>query len=132
MARSGHPLRLMVGVLVWLLAAPYYASGADLSPKAQQAFSGLRMVNWIPTDHWGTNQWIHFDLEAATADFAAIAASGFNAVRIITMATPDTFAVPQPSVQMLANLHDLVNAAAQAGLRVQLTLGPSAQYNTVS
>lgn len=56
MVRSGHPVRQMVGVLVWLLAVPCYASSADLSPKVQQAFSGLRMVNWTPTDNWGTNQ----------------------------------------------------------------------------
>jgi hypothetical protein len=112
----------MVGVLVWLFAAPYYASGADLSPKAQQAFSGLRMVNWYPIDNYGTNMWAHFDLSVATSDFATIAASGFNAVRIIVTATPDTLAVPQPSQQMLGNLRDLVNAADQAGLRVQLTL----------
>lgn len=122
MVRSGHPLRLMVGLLVWLLAASCYAGSTDLSPKVQQAFSGLRMVNWYPINNYGTNMWAHFDLSAATSDFAVIAGAGFNAVRIIIPATLGTFAVPHPSTQMLGNLSDLVNAADLAGLRVQLTL----------
>ncbi len=77
-------------------------------------------MNWYPHDAGWARLWTAATQPEASVDFAAIAASGANAVRIIV--STYAFGYPTPKTTMMTKLSGLVDLAAKENLKVQLTL----------
>ena len=84
------------------------------------AIASLKLVNWYPHDAGWARLWTAATPPEEIADFAAIAALGANAVRIIV--STYAFGYPTPETTMMKKLTGLVDLAAKANLKVQLTL----------
>jgi hypothetical protein len=66
--------------------------------------------------------WLRFNITEIDQDFARIAATGFNTVRIITQAVPGCFDYPQPTQSQLSQLNQVFVAATSHSLKVHLSL----------
>ena len=80
----------------------------------------LKIMNYYPANAGWGQMWVNWQPSVIAADFSRIASLNANTVRLIVQTS--AFGYPSPSVTMKKELAQGVSMAANAGLKVQLTL----------
>jgi len=108
-----------------LASAAALSLGAPLSASATiptAAKSGLRFgANYVPRKNWWYC-WLDWDQQAVVEDLAAIASLGLDHIRIQCLWPFFQPGITNINERALANLHALLDAAAGAGLDVEVTV----------
>lgn len=121
--------RFLIGALLAMLALPVSPAAARTQATSSQTTSPattaarlktVRLMNYYPANHGWEYMWLDWDQPTIDADFATIAGTNANTVRLILQ--PKAFGFPTPSATMRSRLDATIAMAAAHGLRVQLTL----------
>ena len=127
--RIGLRIALTIALIAALLCvaipsnpaiAPASGHPANPSSPLSRQLSALRLVNYFPSDAGWQYMWTRWEPDQINDDFAVMAGMGANAVRITVF--PEVMGFPTPSPAMESRLAQIVNMAAQNGLKVQLSL----------
>jgi hypothetical protein len=127
--RNGLRIGLTIAVIAAVLSvaapsnpalAPARGPSDGGSSALSRQLSALHLMNYFPSDAGWKYMWTRWAPDQINKDFAVMASTGANAVRITV--SPEAVGFPTPSPVMQSRLAQIVSMAGDHGLEVQLSL----------